>query len=66
MSVPVEMTRARDAGIRAARNGAPRTGSPYRPDGPTARERTLWRMWHAGYATVNPIVVDYSDDGAEV
>lgn len=50
---------ARAAGQDAARDGKTYRDNPHRDDD-TPKSRVLARMWDAGFASADPIAVDYT------
>ena len=60
MSVALELVRAREAGVQAARDGQLRMTCPYPPTSEDARDRVLFMAWISGYRSVVPTPVDYT------
>ncbi|MEE2041270.1 hypothetical protein Q8791_29000 [Nocardiopsis sp. CT-R113] len=62
MGVATELMRARADGAAAARRGDTRGTCPHPPaaDAPP-QARALFGLWQAGYDSVRPLPIDYSD-----
>lgn len=53
--IAAELRAVLRAGRAAAEARTPSRANPYRPDGDTARERVLARLWLVGHLRGNPV-----------